>query len=109
MAIFHNHKYKLFLVSSESVISKNEGGNASWSSMLPLSSLCPEVLAWLPKKPAKDSLKVKNNLGCSKSTELDKKVKIDEDISQKNSKKFNCNQCKKSYFHKSHLLRHMKK
>ena len=106
---FNSNKYKFFLVSSESEISKNEGGNASWSSMLPLSSLCPEVLAWLPKELAKEIHKVNNNLGRSKSTKTEKKVKIDKDISERDSSKFNCNQCAKSYFHKSDLVRHMKK
>ena len=76
--------------------------------MLPLSSLCPEVLAWLPKELAKEIHKVNNNLGRSKSTKPDKKVKVDKDIPEKDSNKFNCNQCAKSYFYKSDLLRHMK-
>ena len=76
--------------------------------MLPLSSLCPAVLAWLPKEFVKRP-NLNNKLGHSKSTNPDKKVKIPKDIFEKDSKKFNCNQCAKSYFHKSDLLRHMKK
>ena len=37
------------------------------------------------------------------------KVNLDDDVSEEDGKKFNCNQCTKSDFHKSDLLRHMKK
>ena len=37
------------------------------------------------------------------------KLNLDDDVSEEDGKKFNCNQCTKSDFHKSDLLRHMKK
>ena len=87
MAIFFNFnsdKSLLFPVNSDGEVSKIEGGNGRFSTMLPLSSLCPAVLAWLPKELVK---KRPNTLGRSKSTKPDKKVKID--VSEKDSKKFN--------------------
>ena len=36
-------------------------------------------------------------------------VTIDDDVSEEEREKFHCSQCTKSYLHKSHLLRHMKK
>ena len=98
MAIFLNNfnsdKSLLFPVNCDGEISKNEGGNGRLSTMLPLSSLCPAVLAWLPKEFVKRP-NLNNKLGRSKSTKPDKKVQIPKDIFVKDSKKFNCNQCAK--------------
>ena len=89
MAIFLNNfnsdKSLLFPVNSDGEVSKIEGGNGRFSTMLPLSSLCPAVLAWLPQKIVRMP-NLNNKLGRSKSTKPDKKVQIPKDIFEKDSK-----------------------